>query len=126
VTGTTSTLTLQVGGGGTGTAAFLSSSGDTATCRDTVQAGDTDDDGIAVQPDPITLTGSTIRDTRATDATLTFAGEPAGFGLLGRRELAHGRNRVGHRRRVREPDRPEQPRRCRTRHRPHALTTDAT
>ncbi len=74
VTGTTSTLTLQVGGGGTETAAFLSSSGSTATYRYTVQAGDTDGDGIAVEPNPITLNGSTIRNTQATDATLTFAG----------------------------------------------------
>jgi hypothetical protein len=74
VTGTTSTLTLQVGGGGTEAAAFLSSTGNTATYRYTVQPGDTDGDGIAVQPNPITLNGSTIRNTQATDATLTFAG----------------------------------------------------
>lgn len=74
VTGTTSTLTLQVGGGGTETAAFLSSSGNTATYRYTVQAGDTDADGIQVQPNPITLNGSTIQNTQATNANLTFAG----------------------------------------------------
>jgi hypothetical protein len=39
-----------------------------------VQAGDTDGDGITVEPNPITLNGSTIRNTQSTDADLTFAG----------------------------------------------------
>ncbi|QBE65236.1 DUF4214 domain-containing protein [Pseudoduganella lutea] len=71
VTGTDGTLALTVGGTAR-SAAFLSSTGNTVTYRYTVQAGDSDADGIAIGA--ISLGAGTIRDAAGNDAALSLAG----------------------------------------------------
>ncbi|GGY31990.1 DUF4214 domain-containing protein [Pseudoduganella albidiflava] len=71
VTGTGSTLGLMVGGTARA-ATFVSASGNTVTYRYTVQAGDTDADGIAIGA--LALGASTIRDAAGNDAVLALAG----------------------------------------------------
>jgi len=69
VTGTPR-ITLTVGSAPV-TATFLGTIGNTLTFRYTVQAGDTDTDGIAVAGS-VALNGGTIRDAVGNDATLAF------------------------------------------------------
>ncbi|MBB3224720.1 DUF4214 domain-containing protein [Pseudoduganella umbonata] len=71
VSGGGSTLGLTVGGTAR-SATLVSSSGNTLTYRYTVQAGDSDADGIAITG--LSLNGSTIRDAAGNDATLAIAG----------------------------------------------------
>jgi uncharacterized repeat protein (TIGR02059 family) len=75
VTGTGSTLGLTVGGTAR-TADYLSKTANSITYRYTVQAGDNDADGIAV--DALTPAGTTIRDAAGNDANLTLAGHLPG------------------------------------------------
>jgi hypothetical protein len=67
ITGTGSTLSLDIGGA-TRQAAYQSKTGTSVTYRYTVQAGDSDADGIALNG--ITLNGDTIRDAAGNDASL--------------------------------------------------------
>nr|WP_246371114.1 DUF4347 domain-containing protein [Phenylobacterium haematophilum] len=79
VTGGDSTLALTVGSASR-SATFLSSSGGTATYRYTVQAGETDVDGITVGG--LSLGSSTIRDAAGNDAALTLNGVGSTSGVL--------------------------------------------
>ncbi|WP_162251943.1 Ig-like domain-containing protein, partial [Massilia sp. Root335] len=80
VAGSDSTLGLTIGATAHN-AGFLSSSGNTITYRYTVQAGDTDADGITVGT--ITAGTSTIRDAAGNDASLALSGHvPATTGVL--------------------------------------------
>ncbi|WP_374452732.1 DUF4347 domain-containing protein [Phenylobacterium sp.] len=79
VTGSDSTLALTVGSASR-SATFLSSSGGTATYRYTVQAGETDVDGITVGG--LSLGSSTIRDAAGNDAALTLNGVGSTSGVL--------------------------------------------
>lgn len=75
VTGTDSTLGLEIGGSGV-VATYVSGSGSTSlTYRYTVLAGqNTDSSGIAVLANSLTLNTTTIRDSGNNDAVLNFAG----------------------------------------------------
>jgi T5SS/PEP-CTERM-associated repeat protein/autotransporter-associated beta strand protein len=80
VTGTDSALGINVGGTNRA-ASFLSSGTNSVTYRYTVQAGDTDTDGIAVGA--IALNSSTIRDMANVDANLSLAGNiPTTSGII--------------------------------------------
>ncbi|WBS01330.1 Ig-like domain-containing protein [Pseudoduganella sp. SL102] len=80
VTGTGSTLGLMVGGTARA-ATFVSASGNTVTYRYTVQAGDTDADGIAIGA--LAMGASTIRDAAGNDASLALPGQlPSTDGIL--------------------------------------------
>jgi uncharacterized repeat protein (TIGR02059 family) len=80
VTGSDSTLGVTIGTTAHN-ASFLSSSGNTVTYRYTVQAGDTDADGITLGA--ISPGTSTIRDAAGNDASLTLSGHvPATTGVL--------------------------------------------
>ncbi len=80
VNGADSALGLTVGATAR-SAAFLSSSANTVTYRYTVQAGDRDANGIAVNG--ITLGASTIRDIAGNDAVLSLSGHvPSTSGVL--------------------------------------------
>jgi alpha-tubulin suppressor-like RCC1 family protein len=74
VTGTDSTLGLTIGTVAK-TATYLSKTENSITYRYTVQAGDTDTDGIAVTT--LTLNTSTIKDAGGNNATLTLSGLPS-------------------------------------------------
>ncbi|THF63628.1 DUF4347 domain-containing protein [Pseudothauera nasutitermitis] len=80
ITGTGSTLTLDIGGVAR-QATFLSKTGTSVTYRYTVQVGDSDADGIAITS--IALNGDTIRDAAGNDAALSLAGHlPSLAGVL--------------------------------------------
>jgi uncharacterized repeat protein (TIGR02059 family) len=80
VTGTDSALGLTVGSTSR-TADFLSKTGNSITYRYTVQAGDSDANGITVGS--LSLGTSTIRDAVGNDASLTLAGHvPSTAGVL--------------------------------------------
>ncbi|WP_185714237.1 Ig-like domain-containing protein [Rheinheimera mesophila] len=74
VSGTNSTLGVNVGGANT-TAAFASATGNSITYSYTVLAGEnTDNSGVSILASSIVLNGDTIRDSGNNDAVLTFAG----------------------------------------------------
>lgn len=73
VTGTDSTLAIDVGGVSR-TASFQSASGSTVTYRYVVDPLDEDTDGITIDANGITLNSSTIRDANGTDADLALVG----------------------------------------------------
>ena len=80
VTGTDSTLGLTIGSTSR-SAAFASKTANSVTYSYTVQAGDTDTDGIAVGS--LTLNTTTIRDAAANDANVALSGHlPATTGIL--------------------------------------------
>ena len=80
ITGTASTLGLDVGGSAR-SATFVSKTGNSITYRYTVQAGDNDADGIAIGG--IALNGGTIRDAAGNAANLALAGHlPSLAGVL--------------------------------------------
>ena len=80
VTGTDSTLGLTIGST-TREAAYASKTTNTVSYSYTVQAGDTDADGIAVGS--LTLNTTTIRDGATNDADLTLTGHvPSTTGIL--------------------------------------------
>jgi len=80
ITGTASTLTLDIGGV-THQASYLSKTANSVTYRYTVQVGDDDSDGIAVSG--IALNGDTIRDAAGNNASLSLSGHlPALGGVL--------------------------------------------
>lgn len=64
-------------GGVARAADYANASGHTAAFGYTVQAGDTDTDGVSIGADKITLNGGTIRDSAGNDAVLTHAAVPA-------------------------------------------------
>ena len=74
VSGTNSTLGVNVGGANT-TAAFASATGNSITYSYTVLAGEnTDNSGVSILASSIVLNGDTIRDSGNNDALLTFVG----------------------------------------------------
>ncbi len=79
VTGTASTLGLQIGSASR-TAAYLSKTADSITYRYTVQAGDNDADGIELGT--LALNGSTIRDAAGNNADLSLTGVGSTAGIL--------------------------------------------
>ncbi|HEY9237187.1 MAG TPA: DUF4347 domain-containing protein [Phenylobacterium sp.] len=80
VIGTGSTLGLNIGGASR-SAAYTSKTANSITYTYTVQAGDADADGVAVNG--VALNGDTIRDAAGNDASLTLTGHlPSTAGIL--------------------------------------------
>lgn len=80
ITGTSSTLGLTVGGAAR-SATYDSKTANSVTYAYTVQAGDMDGDGIAING--LSLNGSTIRDGAGNNASLSLAGHlPSTAGIL--------------------------------------------
>ena len=81
VSGTNSTLAINIGGT-TRQASFISETSGALLYQYTVQAGETDIDGVTANANGITANGDTFLDNGANDADLTFSSVTNNAGLI--------------------------------------------